>query len=158
MPFGDRLKIARQNRGLTQQQVGDAIGIAKSTVTGYEKGSSEPSIEKLQKLMDLLKVDANYLLQDDIELLSSGNQVLSPDEIQLLSSYRKLNDKGRESIQTLMEMHIGTYGIDKEGKKSYKIVARGGAKSMELSKEDKKLLEDYVLQQEQQESKGSNLI
>ena len=62
MNFGDRLKAARINKGMTQEQLAAALGIAKSTLTGYEKGNREPDVFKIKKLAETLDVDANYLL------------------------------------------------------------------------------------------------
>ena len=42
--FGKRCKILRQERGLTQQQVADALGISRSAYAYYEIGGSEPSL------------------------------------------------------------------------------------------------------------------
>jgi len=79
MAFRNRIKEARKTRGLTQAQLGERIGVAKSTMAGYEKGTSRPDEEKIIKLMNVLKVDANYLWQDDIEGI--GNvYAISPGE------------------------------------------------------------------------------
>ena len=45
--FGKRCKILRQERGLTQQQVADALGISRSAYAYYEIGGSEPSLSVL---------------------------------------------------------------------------------------------------------------
>ena len=49
MAFNDRLKESRTNAGLTQEQLSEKLGIAKSTLSGYET-----EIENLQLLL-LLK-------------------------------------------------------------------------------------------------------
>ena len=64
MALEDRIKEARKNNGLTQQQAANMIGVAKSTWAGYESGNSTPDIDKIVKIMDALGVDANYLWQD----------------------------------------------------------------------------------------------
>lgn len=64
MAFEDRLKEARKAAGLTQEQAAEQIGVAKSTWTGYEKGNSQPDINKIVKIMAALNIDANYLWQD----------------------------------------------------------------------------------------------
>lgn len=62
MEFGDRLKAARNNMGLTQEQLAEKIGVAKSTLAGYEKGNREPDVFKIKKLIEILGIDADYLL------------------------------------------------------------------------------------------------
>ena len=63
MSFASRLKEIRKARGHTQESLGLSIGVAKSTITGYEKGTSHPDENKLLALMSVLQVDANYLWQ-----------------------------------------------------------------------------------------------
>ena len=62
MEFGDRLKEARNSMGLTQEQLAEKIGVAKSTLAGYEKGNREPDVFKIKKLIEILGIDADYLL------------------------------------------------------------------------------------------------
>ena len=62
MTFGERLKAARSQRGYTQEQLAQQIGVAKSTLTGYEKGNREPDVFKIKKIVEALNVDADYLL------------------------------------------------------------------------------------------------
>ena len=50
MAFNDRLKESRTNAGLTQEQLSERLGIAKSTLSGYESGNREPSIATVAKL------------------------------------------------------------------------------------------------------------
>ena len=62
MAFIDRLKAARLEKKLTQEQLAKEIGVAKPTYNGYEKGNSEPNMLILSKLMKVLGVDANYFV------------------------------------------------------------------------------------------------
>lgn len=62
MTFGERLKQFREARGLTQEQLAIAIGVAKTTVTGYERGNREPDVAKIKKLAAALGVSGDELL------------------------------------------------------------------------------------------------
>lgn len=62
MTFGDRLKHFRELRGLTQEQLAVQIGVAKTTITGYEKGNREPDVAKIKKLATALCISGNELL------------------------------------------------------------------------------------------------
>ena len=42
--FAQRLRILRQNLGVTQETVADAIGVTSRTYIRYEKGEREPVI------------------------------------------------------------------------------------------------------------------
>lgn len=67
MAFKDKLKQARKVKGLTQTELGNIIGVGKSTIAGYESGKREPDIDKIHGIILALDIDANYLWQDDLE-------------------------------------------------------------------------------------------
>ena len=101
MAFADRLKEARLKNGYTQEQIATQIGVAKSTYTGYEKGTREPNVNTIGKLMEKLNVDANYLWQDETTFPFE----LTYDEMEnLVKKYRALDDHGRKMVDfTLKE-------------------------------------------------------
>lgn len=60
--FGDRLRELRIEKGLLQRQVAKPLSVSIMTVSGWERGTREPSIEMIKKLAKLLECDANYLI------------------------------------------------------------------------------------------------
>lgn len=100
--FRHRLKEARQRARMTQEQLATSIGVAKSTLAGYETGNSEPDMEKMERIMAVLKVDANFLLQDEMEKSGGFNFNLSFAELQLIEQYRSMDDAGRELIDYVL--------------------------------------------------------
>ncbi|HUH54663.1 MAG TPA: helix-turn-helix transcriptional regulator [Rhodanobacter sp.] len=48
--FADRLREARVTAGLTQEQLGFALGITKSSVSAWENGRETPSFRMLPEL------------------------------------------------------------------------------------------------------------
>ena len=60
--FTERLVKLRKDRGLTQTKMANYLGIAQASYIRYEKGTSEPTIENLVKICDLLDVPADFLL------------------------------------------------------------------------------------------------
>ena len=61
--MGDRIKILRQQAGLTQEEFGKIIGVQKSAVRKYEKGDVENiPLTKIRLLCDRFHVDPCYLL------------------------------------------------------------------------------------------------
>lgn len=100
MALKDRIKEARQNKHLTQEQLALKIGIAKSTLAGYETGIREPSVEIVGKIMYVLDVDANYLWQD--EMGSSFPVKVSYDEMEHIKKYRDLDPQGRKIVDYIL--------------------------------------------------------
>ena len=66
MSMGSRLKQARINRKLSQDQVANILGVHRTTIGKYENDESEPSLEKFAKMIDLYHADANYVLFGNI--------------------------------------------------------------------------------------------
>ncbi|MEX6642418.1 helix-turn-helix domain-containing protein [Clostridium perfringens] len=60
--IGDRLKTLRLNKGFTQSQLADAIGIPRTTYANYETNKREPKIEVLQKIATTLGVTIDDIL------------------------------------------------------------------------------------------------
>jgi len=67
MTFGERVKHFRELKGLTQEQLAAEIGVAKTTITGYERGNREPDVAKIKKLAKALCVSGNELLGIELE-------------------------------------------------------------------------------------------
>lgn len=88
MKFGDKLRYARMQKGYTQDHVAAAVGIAKSTLSGYENGSREPDVFKIKQLMDILEISSAYLFDD----ADSSTIDLSDVERSIILSYRSHPD------------------------------------------------------------------
>ena len=72
MSFGERLKTARKNSGMTQKETAEAIGMTPNAYQKYEFGTSEPNLSKLVFLADTFNVSLDYLLCRDDFLQSRG--------------------------------------------------------------------------------------
>lgn len=103
--FKERLKEARNRACMTQDQVAKVLRIAKSTYAGYETGNSEPDMEKIEQLMTILNVDANFLWRDEIK---SSSPNFSKREIDLIDSYRVLDEAGKEFIDRAIAFALRT--------------------------------------------------
>jgi len=57
-----RLIELREEKGLSQAQVAEAVGVRQQTISQYEKGITEPEIQMIKKLCDFFDVTAGYLL------------------------------------------------------------------------------------------------
>ena len=48
--FHENLKAARLKKGLSQQEVADQVGVAKSTYSMWETGNREPNLMRIKAL------------------------------------------------------------------------------------------------------------
>jgi transcriptional regulator with XRE-family HTH domain len=67
MQFPERLVALRKQRGMTQRQLADEIGVHLSQMRRYEAGTSQPTLEVLRKMAVALRVSADALLFDTQE-------------------------------------------------------------------------------------------
>lgn len=65
--FNENLKIARERKGLSQKNISESIGVAKSTYSLYESGNREPNVQTIKKIADILNVSADELFGIDDE-------------------------------------------------------------------------------------------
>lgn len=63
MEIGSKLKEARMRTEFTQEQVSDAIGVSRQTISNWENEKSYPDIVSVIKLSDLYDVSLDYLLK-----------------------------------------------------------------------------------------------
>ena len=99
MGFSDTLRAARQEKGLTQQEVARVLEVDKTTYSGYETGRRQPDVGKLQRLARLLELSGDQLLG----LPPRAANVLTPEELGKLKRYRLLDVHGRELVDLVLE-------------------------------------------------------
>lgn len=59
--FAKRLKIARIKSGFTQKEVASAINIGHATLSTYESGRNEPSLDVIGTLAEYYNVSVDWL-------------------------------------------------------------------------------------------------
>lgn len=104
MSFGTRLKSQREKLGITQMELADKLGITKGAVGNYETELSSPKAEILYKLFDILKCDANYLFQDEMNELLYKDKATS-DEMTFIKKYRGLSDTAKSAVEQMIESY-----------------------------------------------------
>ena len=67
MGFPERLAKLRKERGLTQQNLADAVEVHITQINRYEGGDSQPTLDVIRKLAIALGVSADKLIFDEEE-------------------------------------------------------------------------------------------
>ena len=93
MLSGTRIKKKRTEMGLSQEQLGDLIGVSKVAVWGYENGTKTPKVDNFLKLVDVLNLTPDELLERDVNVVCEGVDTysfkLSKKEVELIKKIRK---------------------------------------------------------------------
>lgn len=69
LTFNERLRTLRKEKGLTQKEIANEIGIKQNTYSDWETGRTEPNIEYIIKLANMLKVPTDFLLNGTLEYI-----------------------------------------------------------------------------------------
>ncbi len=68
MGYLDRLAVLRKRAGLSQDDLGERMGVAQATIQRWESGNREPKFEQLFRLAEELGVSVGELLNTDLML------------------------------------------------------------------------------------------
>ena len=80
MTLGDKLTFLRKQKGLSQLEVSEKLGVSRQAVSRWESGTSKPSVENLQSLCQLYDVAIDNLLNESVEESHTTSMPeLSPD-------------------------------------------------------------------------------
>ena len=101
MDFGQRLKSLRVERNLTQQNLGDAVGVSTVTIRAWERNAKKPAMDALLSLGRALNISIDTLLDFHLENTPNYALVLTPAEKKLLSSYQALDNYGKKAVDAI---------------------------------------------------------
>jgi transcriptional regulator with XRE-family HTH domain len=93
--MGRKIRERRIELGLSQEELGEKLGVSYQQIQKYEKGASQLTVEKLQKIAYILGVKIDYFLKDMPPLVSETPAPyggLSIEEKKLLKQYRHITD------------------------------------------------------------------
>ena len=62
---GNRIRLLREDLGLTQEELGKKLGFIKQTVSSWENNISEPNGETISKIASLFNVSVDYIFGND---------------------------------------------------------------------------------------------
>ena len=101
--IGTRISSARNMKCLTLEDVASKVGVAKTTIMRYEKGTiSKIKLPVIESIAHALEVDPNWIIGNtDVPFTSFSTpaQDLKPDEASLLEDYRSMNAQGQAAAQ-----------------------------------------------------------
>ena len=65
MTLGEKLKLARKQIGLSQEQLAMKINVSRSAIAKWETDKGIPDVENLKQIAQILNVSIDYLLDDN---------------------------------------------------------------------------------------------
>jgi transcriptional regulator with XRE-family HTH domain len=95
MKPGDRIKALRKERGLSQSELGEIVGLTFSALSAIEVNKNSPSWELIVELSNFFEVSTDYLLKG-IET----ERTISKSELEILEVLRG----DRDMTNAMMEV------------------------------------------------------
>ena len=91
MTFGEKLKNARKEAGLSQEQLAEKLSVSRSAVAKWETDNGMPDVNNLKAMASLLNTSIDYLLDEDEKL--TFNETREPIELESYEKTGKCRDK-----------------------------------------------------------------
>lgn len=70
----EKIAALRRGAGMSQQEVADAVGVSRQTVSNWELGQGSPSLDKAAELARIFGVSLDDLANDGVGIVSSGRR------------------------------------------------------------------------------------
>lgn len=64
MTIGEKIQNLRKQRGMSQEQLAEALGVSRQAVSKWEAGQSVPDIDKIISICDYFGVTTDYILRN----------------------------------------------------------------------------------------------
>ena len=99
--FGKRLASLRKERGFTQAQLGEKVGVSYRVIAYYEIESKHPPAHLVAPLAKALKVSSDKLLG-----LEHYKPYINPEQFKLWKKLQKIEElpkKDQKALMTLLE-------------------------------------------------------
>jgi transcriptional regulator with XRE-family HTH domain len=116
--FSEKIKEAREELKLNQQQLGELVGVSKRSIAAYETTDTKPRGNIARKLAAALQVSVDYLLNDEITDPKYGIEKASYIE----EARERLGPKAAKEMDVLLEQNVALFAggaLDQEAKDAF---------------------------------------
>ena len=105
MDIGAKIRNARVTAQLTQEQVAEALGVSRQTLSNWENGRTYPDIVSVIRMSDLYAVSLDHLLKEKEETPVSNYMDYLEESTNTVKSQKKL------SMIILIATYLGIWAI-----------------------------------------------
>jgi len=129
---GARLRQRRTLLGMSQEKLGEAVGLTFQQIQKYERGANRIGASRLYQLSNVLDVSVSYFFEempgevqktrgdyatsnrmDDIEAVQAGDPMARRETLELVRSYYKIDDpKVRKRVFELTKSIANAAGLE----------------------------------------------
>jgi len=95
--FKDRLKILREEKGMTQVQLSEELGMSRGAIGNYESGTRKPRFEEFEAIADYFNVELDYLYGR-----SDNRPEFNLEQQWIMRCYENADPDTKSAIKTLL--------------------------------------------------------
>ena len=105
MPFAEKLSKMRKERGLTQQEMAQKVGVGIAQLRRYEGGKSSPTLEVIKNISKTLGITTDELIFDENEGIAN-NKIMDRQLLEQFEAVSGMNQYEKDAIKTILESMI----------------------------------------------------
>ncbi|WP_212112476.1 helix-turn-helix domain-containing protein [Bartonella queenslandensis] len=106
LSVGKKIRLRREILKMSQQKLGDLLGVTFQQIQKYEKGLNRVGAGRLQQIADILDVDISFFYADISKKRNFSYHydegISCKEEYFLLKGFRQLNSKKQKAILWLI--------------------------------------------------------
>lgn len=110
-----RIKQLREEKGISQLEFAKRINLTQQSVSAYEKGIREPSLDILKAIADFFGVSVDYILgKSDVRNPDKVEVDMDEVDVAFASGIKGLNETNKMIIKSTLEALLAKQEKDKE--------------------------------------------
>ena len=103
LKFSEKLIKLRKASGLSQEELGDKLNVARQTISKWELGETTPEMDKLGELSNLFEISIDELVKDN----AIPNTIIKEIDQRKVESLYKDSQNVKSVIKTYLIMGFG---------------------------------------------------
>lgn len=111
MNVADRIQNLRKTKGISQEQLADAIGVSRQAVSKWESEQTTPDIDKIILMSDYFDVTTDYLLKG-IEAIGEMEHKTVGDVIDQKILTKTNGERVKKILKYLFYVFLGVLAVD----------------------------------------------
>lgn len=120
MTLGEKIREARKQNGLTQQEMADKLMVSRQAITKWESDKGMPDIENLKVLSSLLGVSVDYLIST--EEVNEKTVIRETIDLSLYKEKTKNSKKNRIVREKYPDAQINVLMMKQKNTRQEKII------------------------------------
>ena len=106
MTLAEKVMLLRKQRGWSQEELAEHLGISRQSISKWESGISIPDIDRIIKMSDLFGVSTDYLLKEQIEFEENKREDQTNENIKISKAIEVSDEEVNDFINLTKKASI----------------------------------------------------